>query len=1247
MKKGVLISIIFAFVLISLFLQLISATTNPFSDEIKKVAYYATEYEAGNINYAQFYVKSSAASSKIDEILGLGFQNGVSEQDQLKAAFGEADDQTDNIYGNYNIQIKLNESMPIWNKIIFDGEKIQITFNANPNYDSYNKKIIYRPNFNINFKTASINLDSKNKLNEITASTQQFSNNPNQENTNKLGVSAGTFEKNFRDYFNQNPQNCENLMKDIFGSENEGEIQKVIVDQYNLATNDKNDNLFLILERCDDCTVPRINLNIKLGLNGDYNLKSDNSDKNYDYNGQSMDYLMDETKKTLEEYKRLFSEKDYQGAIQNDEKLKRLQEALNMQNWKGDNEEIKAKVEQIMQSQNVFRDYFYGIKFEVERQKLVKQMQKDNYDKIKKFYLDYLSSYPKTETYYTQINFKKILFNEVKSMGDEICNNNIDDNNDGKIDCEDPQCQGKICGIDNSGNETINLFCIENTCQTRKELVLEKPVCGNGICEPDERGNCLKDCPICPEQPELNCSGKVIFSEKDSNDCPINPICILENNHCEIDSDCTQPLCGQAKCILNICKTTGLELCKDAQCIEGDEKTQDCNSKQLVTQKCIDGIWKETGVKCDNPTTNSNESDNNENNKVFGEECNVKSDCNREDYICSNGKCVIVPKNSNNHDNNQQITQPNLGDNANSNEQKDDSNLQNNDNKTISGNVIFNFFTSLIKLTGYDIADGNSDNNSINPNDNSPNPDNSNESQKSNDNSNQNSDQNNPGQNNPNDQNNNLQNPDKTKNDGQNKPQDDSKFNDCKASCEGECDNEVLVPCVNTCVFNKEGKTQGDYDDCKKTCSDSNDNQRKDCINSCYDSCKNDPSYRKNTNSKDNKDKMIEFSLTGSCQIYNKSSKIFNNNADIRFQIDGGNFDNLNKLMEQYNSWDGGIEWHKTEYNRLLKERMELEAGLTPEFAKWYFETYLPNSAEDWEGASQGLYDLYNLDVKNIQENMRHVSYVNSDFSLYHLININYSTDYGEIELWEEWTKMKVPGSDVEIEVPTPYMKSWIFPSRDFIENGFNHMMINHEFPGAAKDRVERGQSQGLTDEEKMNLKNDSEFMKTIKKITDKYNGNLNGDVEVKDLKIDKTVFNVFINVNQDDIFKMQPMPPTEAPKEDIKVVLDFDKIYNLVYTTQKESEQTKIMSPEWGKKPDFGAQVNQIVNGIKIFLEVNSIIDSAEITPKSARSDVNSLVKAFIWEMMKNNGDNNNNNNQDNQNKTLSDDSKSMDKNK
>ena len=139
-----------------------------------------------------------------------------------------------------------------------------------------------------------------------------------------------------------------------------------------------------------------------------------------------------------------------------------------------------------------------------------------------------------------------------------------------------------------------------------------------------------------------------------------------------------------------------------------------------------------------------------------------------------------------------------------------------------------------------------------------------------------------------------------------------------------------------------------------------------------------------------------------------------------------------------------------------------------------------------------------------------------------------------------------------------------------------------------------------------------------IRKISEKYGGNVNAVVQFKDYETDEVVFNLYVQVNEDDILKMEPMLVEEVPEEDVRIELDFEKIYDMIYVMEKEMRGAEIESPPWDRRARPLQKIKEITNGIKMYFKVNAIINSAKVYPEEAKKDVKTLFKTFFSMMMK-----------------------------
>jgi hypothetical protein len=1215
----VLSSILFIFVLSCSFIHATSI-----DGEFKKIANYAVEYESGNINYVQLLTYTSASREKMNSLLGATGKEmgGILKEDEIKSLLGGSTEETKWVFSEgEQKEKKLTRSVPVWKKIIYDGKEMQIRLNAWPSIFSKKKfneenkdnkeknqeikdlegKLVYRLNFDIGFKQPEEQIDMQSRIDDISELAKTYSKDSSSENAEALAEASVNAEKIFWEYFKQSGEKCENLMNSIFGGENKKRTQSILVQEINFCEGD-NFEVIARLEMCDDCEWNWVNVNFNVeGRGPGFKIKDEKKEIKSPENYKNMDIkeLENEITGIRDELKQMCESKNFGGIISKGNEIWPLSDALNQKSndvWKELDKTYQDKVNAMSPEERYKFDQSYGwIKLEQEKRQKVKELQNQKYEERKQFYINLFSGYDKTESYYTQIEYEKRLVEEFTETGREICSNNLDDNNDGNIDCAEQQCGGKICGKGsvNDGNDTreINYYCIENECKAREEQI-------NIVIENNF---------TCAELPAVECSigSKAYFSKyNDETNCPIEVKCLEETTICEKTEDCSQPACGKAECMENKCQVTELTECKETECIDGEQKI--CDSTSEVVELCVDGFWKKTGECLEEPEIKEE--------IVMGNECLSASDCG--EGVCNNGKCELLPEvivaEDNFKEEQEQIREKQEENSNEESSSNEGSEISGSDSESgITGNIIkaWERFTGFV-ISGFEVAEGETVDTSSSEN----NRDSEDSSEKDSgrgetEYSRQEGTEVIAGDNNQ-EQNNNED--ERRKDDDRRRQEDDRERRETenKNRCSKDCER----PCVEQCIRDECGeKLSCVVEDMQKKCEEK-------CApeDSCIAKCMKGGDWwdEEFGNEQKNKQEKGVFQAGGSCRTSQGKTE-----GNIWFGGWGAPFEKIQYLKNKYYS-GGQAEWCKYDYENLKKQREEFEKGFNQGYAVWFFEKYLANSAEDWESAVSGIYELYWKDVDNSRELAYRMDCLGiNEAPTSNLINFKYEGEYGKIEFWEEVKTVKLEGLEQEKQVISPYMKVWIFPTKEFIFYEMKKSMKNHEFPGSDSDKTNRKNEEGLKLEEKEYIKQNEKFMDKIRKLAEKYEGSFDVKVQLVDYEKNEVVFNVYVQVNENDILNIKPMLPEEVPNEDAIVELDFEKIYNLIYSQEKEMQGDRIESPPWDRKMSPVQTFKDMKNGVKMYFKVRDIINSAKITPSESEDDVKSVIKSFM-SMMMNAGD-------------------------
>jgi len=469
-------------------------------DGVQKLTHYAEEYETGNIDYVQLLVYISSVREDLNEGLG------AVGKDQIRAALGDEGGSSKWVWNEYDqTEKKLDEEVPFWEKIVFDGNEIQIRLNAYPFLLNRGGEelLVYGLHFDVEFKKPEEQLDIAGRLDEVQSLAEAFSADPSRSNAEALAEESVNVERAFESYFRQGSANCEVLMNDIFGSENKRETQQILSQEIEFYEGD-NFEAIVNLEMCDVCEWNWININMWIeGRGPGFRYpEGDFRESRGKYESMDFDDFERETRKLVERMRESLGGWDFESANRNSNELNMLTNAWNENAnnvWEEFDDSFEDDFETMTDEERMECDRTYcWIKRDQERRRNEENLRIANYERRKAFYLDLFSGYEKDENYFESIEWEKRLVEEFKVNGEEMCSNNVDDNDNGLIDCADAQCGGKVCGQlvevvetrdDGSSEMVTDLYCIAGTCQVKEDIVKpEGPVCGNNICEVGEMG---------------------------------------------------------------------------------------------------------------------------------------------------------------------------------------------------------------------------------------------------------------------------------------------------------------------------------------------------------------------------------------------------------------------------------------------------------------------------------------------------------------------------------------------------------------------------------------------------------------------------------------------------------------------------------------------------------------------------------------------------------------------------------------
>ncbi len=348
-----------------------------------------------------------------------------------------------------------------------------------------------------------------------------------------------------------------------------------------------------------------------------------------------------------------------------------------------------------------------------------------------------------------------------------------------------------------------------------------------------------------------------------------------------------------------------------------------------------------------------------------------------------------------------------------------------------------------------------------------------------------------------------------------------------------------------------------------------------------------------------------EFSVNGIC----KDSK-YEKKASLFFSSSGTKFDNIASLIQLYQL--KGSDWCSWELEKISKRRQKLVDSFNDEFARWFFENYLASYADKWETKKQILLDLYSEIIEN-EKNMAYMMDCLSlkELSSYPLINVNYESDLGTIEVSEELKDIQLKDMERRVKIPNTYMKYSLFLSKDLIKEQLKVDMESYSFPVSSEERKSNG---GLTDSEIQKFALDIILKEKLRALTSNYKDGY-ADVQVLFFSGNgeerEDVYNIYVRANENEIL-MQPMLPKDVPASlDAKIEVDYDSVYDLMFTSDKNSRDINI-KPDWEAGFRITESFGLLVNWIEMQLKINSLMNSISVSPD--RDELKDLFKDIFF---------------------------------
>ncbi|MFH1065137.1 MAG: hypothetical protein V1734_01375 [Nanoarchaeota archaeon] len=666
------------FVLLALLIAIVPSVfaADPVTDKVSAITHYAEQYEMGEISYAELKIYSNSLREDIKGLMSeVVFEEnegkhyeGISPEAAEKF-FGKPTDYTNWVWVlNEEHDMKVEKKMPRWEKAVYDGKKIQITFNAWPQIymAEDGEKEIYWVDFKTRFKK-QFNLDISGMEAELKGLAEQYLSA--QSNGAAFAGKLVEFSTKVQSYIEQNRENCQLMLEKFFSSDDKSEEQTKLVWESEIYSGEQ----FMLFARttlCESCEWVWADTWFEPRMEGpgfkmpDFSKEGSSS---YDFeslkdkdDAELLSMLKQEIEKArqaAEAFDNGRGSLDIGGISSNVQMLhKAMSEKANW-NEKTRQESKQKYISNLDSLLSVFKTEKSQVK-ELRYEKRIVENFVEQKDK-----------------HCRQVQEEECAIDEgcingecrIAIGGNEDCQNNADDDGDTLIDCRDPDCAkscGKFCKSvcedecwpcfmqcdsickecsdcrNNGGKEECNEICSKECDPCRNEKCWDTSKCTEcRTCEEANRevqaDNCDMDCVPCKACTE---SGEDVSCEEECKQCAVckspsmNPKCV---DKCR---EITQGFMSTFEACEDMCKKGVIFYCSGSkQYSPCDDMTYICNGNMQPIPcefyTCIneDGTERIQTVGCDQQAFCG------ENQVADGERCRCRAgffDCDKDGVNC-------------------------------------------------------------------------------------------------------------------------------------------------------------------------------------------------------------------------------------------------------------------------------------------------------------------------------------------------------------------------------------------------------------------------------------------------------------------------------------------------------------------------------------------------------------------------------------------------------------------------------------
>ncbi len=493
------------FVFLFFFASLASAQTSFFG----QVSDYGRQYEASELSFLQFSVLLANEREKLfDEMNARTITVMVGDYEEqgwdvatMRSMFGEPTGLERWAWSpNLGESIRLEKPVPRWEKKIYSGSKVEITFNGWPHVIKRESELILFYNFDLDF-----NFKEKQEFNigemvgEVKGLIEQGRSNP--EKLKEAAFKSVEFERILEDYLQDNENACKEILKQWF-NQSSSEIYKTLEWKATLYAGEKIE-AFLAADEWPESVwhtfYSRIDFDTRIDTAAPPEAKV------FTFNYTTAAEYFSAIRETLFELKRTAANFDSNPSSDNYRYMHELgqkYEALvDSATDKAGREELDIMQDELVKKfAELFGEHGNFIR-EVDSTTEFSKRLVNVSQEVSGSYCT--SSETSCGEYETCVNAVCIL----AKGGSEQCTNSVDDDGDYIADCDDPDCFEEVsCG------KKCNAVCGgENGCWecSSQECGRECDACDQcNDNNPDNPEACSQICDACSQCTDTKCSAR-------------------------------------------------------------------------------------------------------------------------------------------------------------------------------------------------------------------------------------------------------------------------------------------------------------------------------------------------------------------------------------------------------------------------------------------------------------------------------------------------------------------------------------------------------------------------------------------------------------------------------------------------------------------------------------------------------------------------------------------------------------------